>query len=113
MRARSSGPRSLLPLGIVLGLLGLFVLALGAGQALGLSFPNVPNLFGSGGGSHSRPTRITIASIDVRAKVIDVGKAGDGSIATPDADPLHAAGWYTLSASPGEMGTAVIVGHID
>lgn len=113
MSGRSSTPRSLLPLGIVLGLLGLFGAALGMGQVLDLSLPRFPNIFAAGAGDRPIPTRITIPSIDVRARVIQVGQAPDGSIATPDADPVRVAGWYTEGPSPGEPGTAVIVGHVD
>jgi LPXTG-site transpeptidase (sortase) family protein len=42
-----------------------------------------------------------------------VGRAADGSIATPASDPAKATGWYRLGPTPGEPGTAVIVGHVD
>ena len=63
--------------------------------------------------SPSIPTRISIPSLGVRAKVIEVGQAADGSIATPATDPAEATGWYRLGPTPGELGTAVIVGHVD
>ena len=63
--------------------------------------------------SPSIPTRISIPSLGVRANVIKVGRAADGSIATPPGDPVEATGWYRLGPTPGELGTAVIVGHVD
>jgi sortase (surface protein transpeptidase) len=45
--------------------------------------------------------------------VVEVGKADDGSIAPPMEDPVHAVGWYGLGPTPGEPGTAVMVGHVD
>ena len=134
MRANSSGPRSVLPLVAVLMLLGLFCAGVGLGQLFGL--PSLPDLSSFGdshrgsteggstdggtadGGSNeglspSIPTRISIPSLGVRAKVIQVGRAADGSIATPATDPAEATGWYRLGPTPGELGTAVIVGHID
>jgi hypothetical protein len=124
MRATSSGPRSMLPLVAVLVLVGLFCAGVGLGQLFGL--PSLPGLSSVGdshrgsteGGSTeglgpSIPTRISIPSLGVRAKVIEVGRAADGSIATPAADPAEATGWYRLGPTPGELGTAVIVGHVD
>jgi hypothetical protein len=117
MRA-NSGSRSVLPLVAVLMMVGLFCTGFGLGQIFGL-----PSLGGGQGDSAvggsteglsaSVPTRISIPSIGVRAKVLKVGRAGDGSIATPATDPARATGWYRLGPTPGELGTAVIVGHVD
>jgi len=124
VRATSSGPRSVLPLVVVLMLVGLFCVGVGLGQLFGL--PSLPGLSSFGdshrgsaeggsteGLSPSIPTRISIPSLGVRAKVIKVGRAADGSIAAPAADPAEATGWYRLGPTPGELGTAVIVGHVD
>lgn len=128
MRAKP-GPRSVLPLVVVLMLVGFSCAGVGLGQLFGL--PSLPDLSSVGdnhrgsteggspeggsteGLSRSIPTRISIPSLGVRAKVIEVGRAADGSIATPAADPAEAAGWYRLGPTPGELGTAVIVGHVD
>lgn len=104
----------MMPLGIVLGLIGLFATAVGVGRTFDLPLPSLPGFLGGNGPMHrSDPTRITIPDINVRADVVTVGQAGDGSIGTPDQDPVHDAGWYKLGPSPGESGTAVIVGHVD
>jgi hypothetical protein len=120
MRAKS-GPRSVLPLVAVLVLVGLYCTSFGLGQIFGL--PSLPGRGDSqrdsavGGSTEglrpSTPTRISIPSLGVRAKVIKVGRAADGSIATPATDPAEATGWYRLGPTPGELGTAVIVGHVD
>ena len=124
MRATSSGPRPVLPLVVVLMLVGFFCAGVGLGQIFGL--PGLPGLL-TLGDSHSGstesgaadglnpsiPTRISIPSLGVQAKIIKVGLAADGSIATPAADPAEATGWYRLGPTPGELGTAVIVGHVD
>jgi len=118
-----------LPLVVVLMLVGFFCAGVGLGQLFGLPSPPGLSTFG---GSHrgstedgstesgateglgpSIPTRISIPSLGVRAKIIKVGRAADGSIATPAADPAEATGWYRLGPTPGELGTAVIVGHVD
>lgn len=61
----------------------------------------------------SIPTQLTIPDLGVDAPVVEVGRAKDGSIGTPLADPVNDAGWYGRGPSPGEPGTAIIVGHID
>lgn len=61
----------------------------------------------------SIPTRITISAINVDAKVIGVGRAADGAIATPSLAHSDRAGWYEPGPSPGQRGPAVIVGHVD
>jgi hypothetical protein len=115
----NSGPRSVLPLVAVLTLVGLYCTGFGLGQIFGLPSLPGPSIFGDSqrdsaeGLSPSIPTRISIPSLGVRAKVIKVGQAADGSIATPEADPAEATGWYRLGPTPGELGTAVIVGHVD
>jgi hypothetical protein len=61
----------------------------------------------------SAPTRVTIPRIGVDAAVIALDADADG---TPEVPPLAtpmAAGWYRPGASPGEVGNAVIVGHVD
>jgi hypothetical protein len=121
VRATSSGPRPVLPLVVVLALVGLFCAGVGLGQIFGL--PGLSTLGDTHRGAtdggatealdRSIPTRISIPSLGVRAKIIEVGLAADGSIATPAADPAEATGWYRLGPTPGEVGTAVIVGHVD
>lgn len=116
MPARSSPPRSVAPLVVVLALVGVFCVALGAGQVVGLPFLEGWSASGAsrdGAFDRSIPTGISIPALGVRANVIEVGLAADGSIATPASDPARATGWYTLGPTPGEQGTAVIVGHVD
>jgi sortase (surface protein transpeptidase) len=86
--------------------------AIGLGQAAHLQFPDLSDWLNSRP-SAAAPSRISIPTLDVRAQVVPVGRAGDGSIAVPAQDPVHTAGWYQYGASPGQPGTAVIVGHVD
>jgi hypothetical protein len=118
MTYRSPSPRSSAPLAIVLLLVGVFAGGLGLGQLPGR--PGWPQFAGFGGARHdpatgelrrSTPVRLTIASIDVRARVVGVGRAVDGSIATPPT--AETTGWYDDGPAPGQRGTAVIVGHVD
>jgi hypothetical protein len=61
----------------------------------------------------SRPTRLEISSIDVRAPVHRVGLADDGSIAVPTLEKHNETGWYDRGPTPGQFGPAIIVGHAD
>jgi len=111
---RRRSRRGPLPLIAGLLLLGVVATAVGVGQFLG--FPDFPGFSWSvddRGLKPSAPTRISIPALGVRAGVVQVGRADDGSIATPVEDPAGTAGWYGLGPSPGEDGTAVIVGHVD
>jgi sortase (surface protein transpeptidase) len=59
----------------------------------------------------STPTSISIPDIDVNTTISTVGNNSDGSMVVP-AD-WHTAGWYEHSPTPGEIGPAVIDGHLD
>jgi hypothetical protein len=85
---------------------------MGLGQAWHVRLPDLSTLLHS---SHAAgaPSRISIPTLDLRARVVPVGRASDGSIAVPVQDPVDTAGWYEYGASPGQPGTAVIVGHVD
>jgi hypothetical protein len=109
---RTQRPRSKLPFVAVVLLLAAFCAGLGLGQLPGL--PGLRDLIGGlEARDRSLPTLIAIPSLGVRAKVVEVLTADDGSIATPKGDPVRTTGWYGLGPTPGEAGTAVIVGHVD
>ncbi|MEU2760260.1 MULTISPECIES: sortase [unclassified Streptomyces] len=59
----------------------------------------------------SPPVRITAQAVGLDAAVDTVGTAEDGSIALPG-EGDHA-GWYSASATPGQRGNALLVGHVD
>lgn len=111
-RTASAPPRSRAPLCLLLVLLGLFAIGIGIGEAVQLPLPSLSSLLGQHA-SASAPSRITIPALDVRARLVAVGRADDGSIDVPTQDPVRTAGWYEYGASPGQPGTAVIVGHVD
>ncbi|TDB79425.1 class F sortase [Micromonospora sp. KC721] len=58
----------------------------------------------------SQPTRVRIPRIGVDASTTPLGLDKNQQIAVP---PAKLAGWYKLGPSPGEPGTAVLVGHLD
>ena len=71
--------------------------------------PDLP----AGGLPRSVPTTISIPRIGVRAPIMSLGLKPDGTIEVPPLTDAMKAGWYSLGASPGEVGNAVVVGHVD
>jgi sortase (surface protein transpeptidase) len=59
----------------------------------------------------SMPTRLEIPSIGVDTNLSQVGLQPNGAIQMPW--DIATASWYQYSPTPGEMGPAVIVGHLD
>ncbi|AZQ32822.1 class F sortase [Streptomyces cyaneochromogenes] len=62
---------------------------------------------------YALPDRVRIPSIQVDAPVIPVGLDVDGWVGAPPPEDPNLGGWFTGSVSPGEKGTAVVVGHVD
>lgn len=63
------------------------------------------------GMKQSLPTRLSIPDIAVDTDLIQLGKNEDGTMQTPE--DYDVAGWYEYSPTPGEIGPAVLVGHVD
>ena len=59
----------------------------------------------------STPVRIRIPTIHVDSELMTLGLRGDGSLEVPPEG--FPAGWYTGSPTPGELGPAIIAGHVD
>ncbi len=59
----------------------------------------------------SLPTQLSIPDIAVNTNLIQLGKNDDGTMQTPES--YDVAGWYQYSPTPGEIGPAVITGHVD
>ncbi|GAB4102479.1 class F sortase [Micromonospora taraxaci] len=59
------------------------------------------------------PVLVQITAIGVRAEVVPVGADAAGVLEVPPLDRPTLAGWYRHGVSPGEMGNAVLVGHVD
>lgn len=62
----------------------------------------------------SVPVSVSIPAIGVRSRLLQLGLNRDGTIAVPSllTDAGQAA-WYKYSVTPGQIGTAVIEGHVD
>ncbi|EFL36415.1 secreted protein [Streptomyces viridochromogenes DSM 40736] len=59
------------------------------------------------------PARVRIPAIRVDAPVLPVGLDADGWVGAPPPEDPNLAGWFTGAVTPGEKGTAVVVGHVD
>jgi Sortase domain len=59
----------------------------------------------------SVPIRLQIAAIGVDSKLMDLGLRRDGTLEVPPSG--FPAGWFTGMPTPGELGPAIIVGHVD
>lgn len=66
-----------------------------------------------GVGDAVRPTRLRIPAIGVDTSLISLGLADDGTMQVPAGNAYDLAGWYELGAAPGNVGPAVIAGHVD
>lgn len=61
--------------------------------------------------SHAAPVRLKIPKLQIDTVVERVGQDKDGAMGIPR-NVNHVA-WYELGATPGEIGNAVIAGHLD
>jgi Sortase domain len=61
----------------------------------------------------SVPVEIKIPSINVDATVIPEGTNPQGALETPPLNEQNVTGWWDGGHAPGQLGPAVIVGHID
>ena len=57
------------------------------------------------------PTRLLIPAIGVDTSVVALGKNHDGSAQVPSGTTYSS--WYDLGPKPGQLGPAVILGHVD
>ena len=62
----------------------------------------------------SQPVTLDIAAIDVHSVINELGLTSDGALETPAPGPHYdEAAWYRHSPTPGALGPAVLLGHID
>ncbi len=61
--------------------------------------------------ARSRPVILTIPSIGVSSKVGTLGLLANDQVMVPAG--THTVGWYKYGATPGQIGSAVILGHVD
>lgn len=85
-------------------------IANGAGRRPERRTPATPD-FGPSA-SRSRPVRVSIPGIRLRTeRIVSLGLTRSGGLATPA--NYDAIGWYRHGPTPGEIGPAVLAGHVD
>ncbi|AVH57229.1 MULTISPECIES: class F sortase [Streptomyces] len=61
----------------------------------------------------AKPTRLLIPQIGVDAPFIALATDKTGKLEAPPAEDTNLVGWHAEGASPGELGTSLIAGHVD
>ena len=59
----------------------------------------------------SPPTAVRIPALDVSSDVMELGLQRDGAMEVPPG--AYPVGWYDRSPTPGQLGPAVLAGHVD
>ncbi|HEX5403124.1 MAG TPA: class F sortase [Pseudonocardiaceae bacterium] len=59
------------------------------------------------------PVSVRIPSIDATSTLVPLGLNPDGSVQVPPVSTPMQAGWYSGGSAPGELGPAVLLGHVD
>jgi hypothetical protein len=82
--------------------------AASAAGTVGPIAPKEPSL------PRSAPVSVAIPAIGVRSPLLRLGLNPDGTMQVPDpSTSADEAAWYKYSVTPGQIGTAVIEGHVD
>lgn len=63
------------------------------------------------GFARSRPIQLSIPALHLSVSLSSLGLNPDGTVSVPT--DVSVPGWYRLGATPGQLGTAVILGHVD
>ncbi|MFC0109981.1 class F sortase [Kibdelosporangium aridum] len=61
----------------------------------------------------SVPTQISIPKIGAQSSLIALGLNPDQTVEVPPVTQPMQAGWYDKAPTPGELGPAIILGHVD
>jgi hypothetical protein len=61
----------------------------------------------------SVPVAVRIPKIGAQSSLVQLGLNPDGSVQVPPVSEPRQAGWYAGGAAPGEIGPAVLLGHVD
>jgi Sortase domain len=114
LRARLAGIT-----GVLLIVAGTAALGVAVGAQVHAPQPSksVAGVIGSGRGPslpRSLPVSVDIPAIGVDTKLLHLGLNADGTIQVPSLETSSGmAAWYKYSATPGQIGSSVIEGHVD
>jgi sortase (surface protein transpeptidase) len=59
------------------------------------------------------PVALSIPAIDVQTDLMSLGLNGNGTVEVPPLQEDDRAGWYEPGPEPGDVGPAVVLGHVD
>jgi Sortase domain len=59
------------------------------------------------------PVELRIPRIGAKSSLIPLGLNADGTVEVPPVAQPMQAGWYRYAPTPGELGPAIILGHVD
>jgi len=94
-------------------LLGLVTLLTGCAGGLTVAGAPAAELAGADALARSVPAEISIPRIEATSSLVELGLNPDETVEVPPVDQPMQAGWYGLGVTPGEQGSAVILGHVD
>jgi len=77
-------------------------------SSIGNRTPEKPNGFAL---TQSAPVKISIPKINIEADFVDLGITGNNEIEVPET--TTEVGWYKFGPTPGELGPAIVLGHVD
>ena len=64
--------------------------------------------------SDAAPLTLSVPAIGIDSPLVELGRNPDGSVEVPSLDdPEARPGWYRDSPTPGSLGPAIILGHVD
>ncbi|MFD1148143.1 class F sortase [Saccharothrix hoggarensis] len=88
--------------------------AAGPGTATSTTAPAEPTSpAATVGVARSAPTEVRVPRIDARSSLVPLGLNPDRTVEVPPIEQPMQAGWYSHAPTPGEVGPAVILGHVD
>lgn len=61
----------------------------------------------------ANPAAVDIPKISAHSTLIPLGLDDHGALQVPDVHHPEQAGWYSRGVKPGQIGPAIIVGHVD
>lgn len=63
--------------------------------------------------SRSLPVHLDVPAIGVHSPLLQLGANPDNTVAVPPLEKDSKAGWFQYSPTPGQLGPAVLLGHVD
>jgi hypothetical protein len=75
--------------------------------------PLAPTMAGASPSAQSAPTRVRVPSISASSTLIPVGVDADNVVEVPPLSQPMQAAWYSHGPTPGSLGPAVVLGHVN